>query len=132
MIERRDFLAAPTVVLVGGSVRAAAFSALRAGLTPWCLDLFADVDLQAAATVERLPLADYPHGLPALLAQAPPGPLVYTGALENYPQLIETIANDRPVWGNDSEALRRSRDPFFVAHLLDMAGIPRPTVSREA
>ena len=105
MNERQNSPAAATVILVGGSVRAAAFSALRAGLTPWCLDLFADVDLQAAATVGRLPFSDYPQCLPAQLANAPPGPIVYTGGLENFPQLIETIAKDRPLWGNDAEAL---------------------------
>jgi len=32
------------VLIVGASARAAAFSALRAGLRPWCADLFADLD----------------------------------------------------------------------------------------
>ena len=35
------------LLLFGASVRAAAFSALRAGLRPWCADLFGDADLQA-------------------------------------------------------------------------------------
>ena len=30
------------LLLFGASTRAAAFSALRAGLKPWCVDLFAD------------------------------------------------------------------------------------------
>ena len=41
-----------SLLIVGGSTRAAAFSALRAGLRPWCADLFADLDLQ-----QRLPSA---------------------------------------------------------------------------
>src|SRR5436190_2180226 len=44
----------PTVVVVGASARAAAFAALRAGLRPWALDLFADRDLCAACPARRL------------------------------------------------------------------------------
>jgi predicted ATP-grasp superfamily ATP-dependent carboligase len=42
------------VLLVGASVRAAAFSVLRAGLSPWCIDLFGDADLWGndAATLQ--------------------------------------------------------------------------------
>ena len=38
--------AGESVVIFGASVRAAAFSALRAGLRPWCADLFADFALK--------------------------------------------------------------------------------------
>ena len=34
------------LLIFGASARAAAFSALRAGLAPWCVDLFADADLR--------------------------------------------------------------------------------------
>ncbi len=38
-------MASPQHLLIfGASARAAAFSALRAGLQPWCADLFADAD----------------------------------------------------------------------------------------
>ena len=43
-----------TVLIIGASTRAAAFSALRAGLTPRCLDYFADRDLAAICTVDRV------------------------------------------------------------------------------
>jgi uncharacterized protein len=125
-----DRAAMPSAVtIVGASARAAAYSALRAGLTPSCLDLFADADLRAAAESRRVPPADYPHSFLALLRDAPAGPVVYTGGLENHPQLIAAIANDRPVWGNHAESLRRSRDPFFVCQLLDDAGLLSPRLA---
>jgi predicted ATP-grasp superfamily ATP-dependent carboligase len=118
------------VILVGGSVRAAAFSALRAGLVPWCLDLFADADLQAVAQVQRCLFDDYPQCLPELLCQAPPGPVVYTGGLENHPNIIERTAAERPLWGNGPTPLRKSRDPFFVTQLLRENGLNVPMVAR--
>ncbi|HEX4589915.1 MAG TPA: ATP-grasp domain-containing protein [Gemmataceae bacterium] len=117
-----------TVMLVGASVRAAAFSALRAGLRPWAIDLFADRDLAAACPVRRIPARRYPAGIAEMIRQAPPGPWLYTGALENRPELIEEIARERPLWGNDAACLRRVRDPFALAAALGAAGIPCPAV----
>ena len=45
------------LILIGASVRAAAFSARAAGYEPWCADLFGDVDLQNVRM---------PNGLPAI------------------------------------------------------------------
>src|SRR5438067_508062 len=104
----------PIVLIVGASTRAAAFSALRAGLRPWCADLFADVDLQHACPALRIAGSDYPHGLERMLALAPPGPWLYTGALENRPAFVERLAQLRPLWGNDQAVLRRVRRPWNV------------------
>ena len=51
------------LAILGASARAAAQSAIRAGLSPWCADLFADRDLCAMASVARCERHDYPHGL---------------------------------------------------------------------
>ena len=56
---------ADNLILFGASTRAAAFSALRAGLRPWCADLFADADLQAHCPAMRLPVR-LPRRLPRL------------------------------------------------------------------
>src|SRR5437016_5423412 len=89
------------LLIVGASTRAAAFSALRAGLTPWCADLFVDADLQRRCPVERVAPQEYPQCFIAIAANGPPGPWMYTGALENQPAMIETIARRRPLWGAD-------------------------------
>src|SRR5271168_3117593 len=99
--------AAESLVIIGGSARAAAFSALRAGLRPWCADLFADLDLRQRCPVRAVPVERYPQGLPKLLDLAPPGPWMYTGALENRGEVVRKLAALRPLWGNDAPVLRQ-------------------------
>src|SRR5438094_8454470 len=94
-----------TIIIFGGSVRAAAFSALKAGLQPWCADLFADADLQACCPTIRIPSSCYPRNFAGLLAKAPPGPWMYTGGLENHPALVKRISSDRSLWGNSPASL---------------------------
>src|SRR5439155_15690821 len=122
---------AERLLILGASGRAAAFSALRAGLTPFVIDLFADEDLRAVAEVRRIPGRDYPHGLPELARQFPPMPWMYTGGLENYPEVVAAIAAERELWGNDPEVLAKVRDPFVLATALENAGLPHPRVRRD-
>src|SRR6266571_1043132 len=102
------------LLILGASVRAAAFSALRAGLRPWCVDLFADTDLQACCDARRLQ-GRYPNAFEETLRDAPFAPLVYTGGLENHPRLIARLTNRRPVWGNNADGLIASRDPLRMS-----------------
>jgi predicted ATP-grasp superfamily ATP-dependent carboligase len=118
----------PTLLILGASARAAAFSALRAGLRPWCADLFADADLRACCPVVAVPSQRYPAGLLDAARQAPPGPWMYTGALENRPALVDAIARQRPLWGNDGPSLRRARSPLELDTLFAAANIPRPDI----
>jgi predicted ATP-grasp superfamily ATP-dependent carboligase len=116
------------LLILGASTRAAALSAMRAGLRPSCADLFADTDAHHRWLVMRVAPSQYPHAFLELARQQPPGPWMYTGALENYPELIEKIASERPLWGNGREALALARSPFLVASLLERAGLPCPLV----
>lgn len=100
-------------------------SALRAGLRPWCVDLFADRDLRRCCPVTRLERG-YPEGFARLAEEAPPGPWLFTGGLENYPRLVGRLAERRPLWGNDADVLRRVRSPFRVFWHLHRSGIPSP------
>jgi predicted ATP-grasp superfamily ATP-dependent carboligase len=118
----------PTLVIVGASARAAAFSALRAGLRPWCVDLFADEDLRAVAPVTAVPAAAYPERVGRFLKKAPPGPWMYVGGLENHPRLVDAWAHERPLWGNDGETLRTVRDPVRLSEILRAAGRRGPRV----
>ncbi|HEV3142691.1 MAG TPA: ATP-grasp domain-containing protein [Gemmataceae bacterium] len=118
----------PVLLIAGASARAAAFSALRAGLRPWCVDLFADADLRLRCPVQAIPAKRYPRGLIEYFREAPPGPWMYTGALENHPALIERLSRLRPLWGNPADALRRVRSPLVVAKMLCEAGLPCPEV----
>ena len=64
------------LLILGASVRAAAFSALRAGLRPWCVDLFADLDLRANCPALVIDASRYPNGLAALAVVGESGELV--------------------------------------------------------
>ena len=117
-----------TVLIVGASVRAAAQSALRAGLRPIGIDLFADRDLAAIAPAHRLDFARYPEGFEALAADLPPVPFFYTGALENHPGLIDRLARTRPILGNTGATLQAVRDPDRWVDVLRRAGVRCPGV----
>jgi predicted ATP-grasp superfamily ATP-dependent carboligase len=119
----------PDILIVGASVRAAAESARRAGLTPICADLFADEDLCDIAQVVRV--ESYPRDLPAVAAGIPPCPWMYTGALENRPDIIAEISNERTLWGNPPASIVAVRDPFKVANALRSAGLPFADVRLE-
>jgi predicted ATP-grasp superfamily ATP-dependent carboligase len=120
------------LLILGVSARAAAWSALRAGaIRPYCVDLFADADLQhlgsaRLGSAQRLAASAYPHGFVEAAGQAPPGPWMYTGALENHPDILTILARERTLWGNSAEVVRQVRAPARVGAILREAGIPCP------
>jgi uncharacterized protein len=134
------------VLVIGASTRGAAASVRRAGLVPVCLDLFGDADLQLLA--ERVGLiGDYPQSIPADLARLVdsglPGELagwMYTGGLENYPEIVAEIAGlvgeDVPCWSAMPDVLVKVRDPFWLQATIratagfgELACLRRPTES---
>jgi predicted ATP-grasp superfamily ATP-dependent carboligase len=116
------------LAIFGASVRAAAFSAMRAGFTPWCADLFADADLRLCCPVVRLHPKEYPGRFLDLARRLPGIPWIYTGGLENHARLVHQITQHLPLWGNNADVLRRARSPFFVAGVLQQAGMPHAAV----
>jgi uncharacterized protein len=121
------------LLLIGASVRAAAWSVYSSGLArPWCLDLFADADLRQKCVTHAIPGSAYPHGFLASARQAPPGPWLFTGALENHPALIDALANERPLWGNAGDALRKVRSPALVAEVLRRDDLPALEIADQA
>jgi predicted ATP-grasp superfamily ATP-dependent carboligase len=113
---------------MGVSTRAAAFTALRCGLRPHCVDYFADRDLAAVCPAERVEAGSALPGFLGAAEALPPSPWSYTGALENHPDLVERISRRHSLWGIGGEALRGVRDPIAVARVLNGAGIPAPEV----
>jgi predicted ATP-grasp superfamily ATP-dependent carboligase len=120
------------VLLIGASTRAAAFSALRAGLCPWCADLFNDADLRNHCHTIALAPGSYPEGFVQVARQAPSGPWLYTGGLENRPALVARLAGMRPLWGNGPEILALVRSPLALYRLLSGAGLLCPAVRLRA
>lgn len=117
-----------TIGVVGASARAAVHSLLRAGYKAWAVDLFGDRDLALVALCAVCPLEEYPTALPRLAAQFPPGPVIYTGGLENHPQVVAELAASRELWGTPSDVLERVRDPYQLFPILTEAGFRVPAI----
>lgn len=121
------------VILVGASVRSLAESAIRDGLTPFCIDMFGDADLEQRLSSafkdssERLvrisSFADVPeavHRIPTFI------PIIITGGLENHPDILQQIANPSRICGTTSETNKLVRNPDVFFRRLRMAGFHVP------
>lgn len=115
------------LILIGSSVRAAAQSAVRAGFAPWCIDQFGDEDLKHFAAEVQV-VADWPMQIPdalaAFSATANEISWLYTGALENHQELIESLSRKGKLRGCNADILRKVRDPKWIADTLTNAAIP--------
>jgi len=120
------------ILILGVSVRAAAFSALRGGYKPICADLFADQDLAAACPARRIDHRNSSDQFATVAESCFPSHWLYTGGFENQPELVDQIAKKHRLWGMDGETLRAIRDPVGVARVLKQAGIPCPAVTLAA
>jgi predicted ATP-grasp superfamily ATP-dependent carboligase len=112
------------LILLGASVRAAAFSASRAGFAPYGIDLFADRDLAGLGTAVKI--ARYPSGFLPALAAAPQATWIYSGGLENHPRLVDRLAGIRPLAGNPGRVLQWVRDPRQLMSAARDAGCDFP------
>lgn len=113
----------PDLLVAGASARAAAFSAIRAGLSVAAADLFADCDL--AGNTDATRIVDWPAGIEIWAAGFPSRvPLIYTGGLENEPELLDRIAANRPLLGIRGEPLRQVRTSEQLQQILQNAGVP--------
>ncbi len=75
---------------------------------------------------------NYPHDLPHIAADMPDAPWIYTGALENHPQIIDKISAHSPLLGNGPQSLALVRDPVQLANCLSNASLPVLQVRTEA
>lgn len=116
------------LAVVGASARSAAASALRAGYRPFACDLFADEDLRAICACVRVDPLDYPSRVDRYLESHRGVPLLFTGGLENYPEVLETLARQHPILGSSPSAVRAARDPHRLHETLRRAGLPSPDV----
>lgn len=117
-----------SLLILGASVRAAAQSAGRAGFDVYAADLFGDRDLRSCC--QSSVVAQYPGGLAEAAATMPPCPWMYTGGLENHPDLVAEIARARVLYGNSAKVLRAVRNPGNVHQMLTRAGLLVPSLSR--
>ncbi len=119
----------PPLVIVGASVRAMAASATRAGFRVFAADLFGDHDLRAVAA-DVTTVEPYPDGIATAIARYPRAPVIYTGAIENYPSVIASLAAHRPLAGCGAEAVTQVRDVHLLAQAVREAGLFFPETRR--
>jgi predicted ATP-grasp superfamily ATP-dependent carboligase len=71
---------------------------------------------------------DYPDILLQVARKAPACPWMYTGALENRPDVIRALAHERPLWGNDESVLVIVRSPRALEKLFAQSSVSGPRV----
>lgn len=113
------------LAIVGASVRAAAFSALRAGYEVVAADLFADADLRAHCDVTRIE-SGYPESIADWLSRTECDGWLFTGAMENHHELITSLAKLRPLVGCSGGAIRATRNPLLLQPVIHAAGLHFP------
>ena len=109
----------PSLLIVGCSTRAAAWSALRAGFQPICADQFGDADLRAVAQV--IPVRQFPHSVPDDVAAVCTDAWLFTGGLEHQVDLRREIGkqtNKGPCLGSRAAPL----SPQAVQAIAQAAG----------
>ena len=112
------------LLIIGASARAAATSATRSGYQVQGVDLFNDRDLNAIAECRQI--RDYPDGITAIADKLPASPWLYTGALENHPQLVARISERHQLLGNCGPALSSVRNPLVLFPRLRECGLVTP------
>jgi predicted ATP-grasp superfamily ATP-dependent carboligase len=116
-----------TLILIGASVRALAFSCIRAGYQPWCIDLYADEDL-AKNCPTTLITKSFPNEISDLIKTAPVAPILYTGGLENHPALLQLLSAERAILGVTGNTLTNLRNTSELYNLLKSKQINTPAI----
>ncbi len=116
------------VLLVGASVRAASASLGCVGWRSVAFDLYGDLDLAETSESTQLLPQDYPGKIWERVRHLAPTPWIYTGAIENHPDVVEAISSRFRLLGNGPEVLRRVRDSAEVARVVRDEGFLAPEV----
>ncbi|MHB8968859.1 MAG: ATP-grasp domain-containing protein [Pirellulaceae bacterium] len=110
--------------IAGASARAAAQSAVRSGLNVTAADMFCDDDLAACCAAALV--SDYPEGILQVAERIPPAEWMYTGGVENEPELVDAVSRRHKLLGHAGSVLRQVRDPRKLAKVLTRAKLLCP------
>ena len=105
------------LLIVGASARAAAASAVRAGLNVHTIDLFADHDLARVASAQRV-ASNYPQEAAEMALRLPPMAWMFTGGFENHSGLIEQVSRRHRMRGPTPADIVRVRNFTQLADSL--------------
>jgi len=111
-----------SLLIVGASTRAAAHSAIRGGLRPVCVDLFADRDLRSTAQTISVPT--FPDDVPEAVRLLPEHDWMFTGGLENRGDIVSRICSRHRLLGTMVESLTCIRDPLWIGEVLRSESLP--------
>jgi uncharacterized protein len=128
----------PAIMIVAYSARALASSASYAGFAPLAIDVFGDDDTREMSLAmvklegglsEGLNFDKIIDAVEILSKAHNPIGLVYGAGFEHQPETIAAIARKVRVFGNDSETVRRAKDPVTLAQICAANGVRHPQVA---
>jgi predicted ATP-grasp superfamily ATP-dependent carboligase len=126
------------ILIVGFSTRAIAESAVKGGYDVITLDYFGDRDQKELvenyslrrdfdpSTSSGQALGFSAEALWAASRSLDFEAVVYISSLENYPHVVEKLAADHTLLGNDPATLRRVRDGGILRSFCQEGGVPFP------
>lgn len=117
------------ILIAGLTTRAIAESALRAGCEIVTVDYFGDLDQKRLCENMSLRERGTRYSAPAIL-DATRGlaydAVVYSGGLENHPDVVVELARGKALLGNGPDTLRHVRDPAVLFPFLAVRGFSVP------
>jgi predicted ATP-grasp superfamily ATP-dependent carboligase len=110
------------VILAGASVRSLAESAVMSGIRPICFDMFADADLSLLLRENGLPdsiqISEFADLVAATSLIPTDVPLVWMGGLENHPEILRQLSEQRDVRGVQADELAALRNPAGLRSIV--------------
>lgn len=116
--------AAPPILIVGVSTRAAAESAARAGFAVATIDAFADLDQHPAVRARTTPGRFGPRAAVKAASAIACSAVSYLSMFENHPDAVASLAAGRTLWGNAAATLCRVRNPQCIFDSLTARHLP--------
>lgn len=117
------------ILIAGLTTRAIAESALRAGCEIITVDYFGDLDQKRLCENVSLRERGTRYSAAAILDAARGlayDAVVYSGGLENHPDVVAELSRAKALLGNGPDTLRRVRDPTVVFPFLAVRGFAVP------
>ncbi len=112
----------PSLLIIGASCRAAAWSARRAGFRVAALDLFADRDLREIA--EAHAIRSFPDSIVEQAHHFPDHQIVLAGGMENHPSVVAELEKQNAVVGASSSQIITLRSIASLQRWIQQASIP--------
>jgi uncharacterized protein len=127
-----------SLIVAGYSARALALSAARSGFAPLAIDMFGDLDTRAVSVATVKVAGGLEIGIDAdalfravevFVRDYQPVGLVYGSAFDHTPATVMSLGEKVRIFGNESETVRRAKDPLELTRVCERLGVACPQVS---